>query len=254
MQLAKIGCCSSFKACSNAGKCVEVDSLLYEEFFSECYYEENLSKGLNFYTEYNENNQARADEYKLSQMDDKVETEPINELLGGITLTSETIDNKFEIKNDKYKNAYIVIDDRQFFIGTRGGYKNYTFSLGSNGIIKLIEDLKNYSVEIDTDYVETKFIDEQGCDTDRAEWRVHIIIADISYHIVNSNFNTIRRDTAIMLADHFSDLGFKASCECLVKDKSILNERQPSRKIEVDTPKHDDVIPEVENQISLFDF
>lgn len=59
-----IGCCSSFKECSDRASCIhEEGSYLHEELKS-CYYKENLMKGLNFYTEYNENNQKRKQEYE----------------------------------------------------------------------------------------------------------------------------------------------------------------------------------------------
>lgn len=57
-----IGCCSHFKQCSDLGDCVNKGILE----FKDCMYKENLMKGLNFYTEYNENNRKRKEEYELS--------------------------------------------------------------------------------------------------------------------------------------------------------------------------------------------
>ena len=67
--MAKIGCCSSFKECSKLGQCVQLDNELYNEVYIECYYSENLQKGLNFYTKINEDHKDRLGGLKEKSVD-----------------------------------------------------------------------------------------------------------------------------------------------------------------------------------------
>lgn len=262
----KIGCCSSFKKCSDAGRCVEIDNPDYEEEFKECYYNENLEKGLNFYTEYNENNRAIAEEYKR-KIEDKAtllinqDNDPKNDMLqieDSSEGTTDIIIEETSNKQDKYKNAYLVINDRQFYIGTRGGYKNYTFGLGTIGIDKLKDSLVDIPIEFDTEALDDKFYDEDGTTIDRAEWRVCVNIGDIEYHIMNSNLYALKESTSRMVAEYFTDLGLKTVCECIGNSRMTFTYTQTVQPKIIDKKIEKVVSNEVEvkedSQLSLFDF
>ncbi len=301
-----IGCCSSFKKCSDAGVCIKLDDPSYVEIYKDCYYATNLEKGLNFYTEYNENNKARAEEYKRKQenntttelskgdivdvscgdttykgcevtgiYNDKVRVHPSDKPKDTeedlhkngfwvtdkqVTQSTEDIPEKDDKFKDKYKNAYIVVNGRQFYIGKRGGYGGYTYALGSDGIEKLKENIGELPIEIDTEFIESKFVDECGTESDRADWKPHVKIGDTEYNLMNSNIRGLKENTCRMLAEYFAELGLKTICECIGNSKKSFTYTQNSqpRKTQNTKPKEVKVENKVEEeinvQLSLFDF
>lgn len=297
-----IGCCSSFKECSDAGRCVNIDSPLYDEVYKDCCYSKNLEKGLNFYTEYNENNKARAEEYKRKEKNNIIQLSKgdiVNatwdnivhenyEVTGicndnvrvhssdkpkesekdlhnngiwvkkdQVNKPSDAIYDKFQ---NKYKNAYIVVNGRQFYIGKRGGYGGYTYGLGSDGIDELKENIGELPIEIDTEFIESKFVDECGTESDRADWKPHVKIGDTEYNLMNSNIRGLKESTCRMLAEYFAELGLKTICECIGNSKKsfIYTQNSQPRKTQNTKPKEVKVENKVEEeinvQLSLFDF
>lgn len=73
-----IGCCHNFKKCSDLGECLyKKNHPLYNDF-KDCYYHENLKKGLNFYTEYNENNRRKKEEYEERLLNEETSKKTFN--------------------------------------------------------------------------------------------------------------------------------------------------------------------------------
>lgn len=159
------GCCHAFKECSDAGHCIMHDLIKSE---GGCLYKENLDKGLNFYTEYNENNQRRANEHNQRQN------------------TKETKEKGSQI-NRKYRGAYIEIPNRLFTIGKRSSYKGWTYRLDQEESEKVANVLKQYKINCSSCPNESKFHNEGGSDEDRANCRVILVINGEEFNIANYN-------------------------------------------------------------------
>lgn len=279
-----ISCCSLYKECSDKAECLRLDNELYDELYKHCSYARKLKKGINFFTEYNVNNQARAEEYKRKQnnnteqiskedivdgsrddkehknyevtdiYNDKVSVHPPDKPKGSQS-TKDIPDQK-----DKYKNAYLVVDGRQFYIGKRGGYGGYTYSLGREGIDELKTNIGDLSIEFDTEYIESKFVDECGTNSDRADWKPYVKIGNSEYNIMNSNIRALKESTSRTLAEYFAELGLKTACECKVNNKRSFTHSktsQPKKPQNNKSQKVDvanNVVEEDNVQISMFDF
>jgi hypothetical protein len=251
-----IGCCSDYKKCSDAGCCIKTDSSLYDELYKDCLYAVNLNKGLNFYTPYNENNKARAEEYKRKQDNTGLS---IGAKVKDNT-TESSISNSDERHTERYKNAYIVIGGRQFYIGRRSGNGGLTYSLGNEGVKKLISDIGELPIEVDTEFIESKFVDENGSQQDRVEWKPYITIGDTKYNLMNSNMRALKESTSRMLADYFSGLGIETVCECMGNSrKDFTSLRKDTLKTVQNTKPKEEIKGYAEErketyvQLSLFD-
>jgi hypothetical protein len=186
---------------------------------------------LNFYTEYSESSNITKDEHRKKQANH--------------TPIVDTTDNSVTPNPDRYKGAYVVIDNRQFYIGKRGG-NGYTYPLGVDGIKKLIKDIGDLPIEIDKEFIEDKFIDENGTEDNRAEWKPYVKIGGIEYNLMNSNSRALKESTSIHLVEYFSQLGLEAACQCISSKKSIYRPPQKNKKSKKSKE-------ETHIQMSLFD-
>ncbi|NBI07543.1 hypothetical protein [Senegalia massiliensis] len=214
-----IGCCNSFKDCSDAGECIKLNNPLYEEVYKGCLYKSNLDMGKNFYTDYNENNRIKAEEYQKKQCSRKVKKP--SETLPKIKKEVEIVEDIKKEENaleksfrDKYKRAYLVINERQFYIGTRGSYNGATYALGTEGIERLIQNIGDLPIHIDTEYLDEMYQDENGTFDDRADWTPYFKIGQQQYNLMNSNLLGLKESTCNMIANYFADLGIEVNSEC----------------------------------------
>lgn len=188
--MAMLGCCSSFIKCSNAGKCIyEGDPNFHGYFdFNECLYKENIDKGRNFYTEYNENNRRRAEEYKIKIENSKEIKEKANE------------ENK--VTNKPSSRTYIEIPNRLFSIGKRNNYNGYTYGLTDEEREELISVIKEYGVCCTNIESQGQFIEEVYGNNQRCNCKVVISLNDQKYNITNYDHKGLRKDTAVKIASY----------------------------------------------------
>lgn len=249
-----LGCCNSFKECSDAGRCIhETDTRLHGILnYKECLYKENLDKGLNFYTEYNENNQARAEEYKA-----KIEV---------VKLESVKDDKKRELnstKNKRSKKNYIEIPNRLFYIGKRGKYNGYTYSLSQDEQEELISETNKYGVNLTDIENPDKFIDETLENNERCNCKIVIVLKDEKYNISNYDHKGLKKETAVKIASYLINKGINAEIEEILnfsgskmlkslKAKEIATEGNTTKekaKIQKDIPDNKVVV----GQMTFFD-
>lgn len=179
-----LGCCSSFKKCSDAGKCVhETDTRLHGILdYEECLYKENIDKGLNFYTEYNENNRARAEEYKAKTRDNTKEALSIS------------------IQNRHGNKTYIEVPNRLFSIGKRSNYNGYTYSLSEDEGKQLTAEIKKYGVFCTDIEDQDKFMDEIIENGELCNCKIVITLDKQKYNIANYNDRGLKMGTAVKVA------------------------------------------------------
>lgn len=113
--------------CSDLGECLYKEGDPLYEDFKNCYYHENLKKGLNFYTEYNDNNKKRKEEYEKKLLNEinirehKRAMAYSNEEIIDIAI-DKTFDDKLKKltldKNLPTKEAVKIIKEHK---GTSGG-------------------------------------------------------------------------------------------------------------------------------------
>ncbi|AKL94993.1 hypothetical protein CACET_c15440 [Clostridium aceticum] len=214
-----IGCCNDFKKCSDEAKCIKKDQdyILGEK----CLYEENLKKGLNFYTTYNENNAARKREYELQIKD------TVKEL-------------KTEIKSTKEARAadhnYICIDGRYFVIGKRSGYQGYTLFLEKDVREELGKLFRKLSVEFTDTPNEKLFIDEKWADDNPACYRAILCIGseENRYNISNYNYRALTNSTARAIKAFLNDAGLSVMIETIgrgIKSTPNYNKQKTTQKV-----------------------
>lgn len=224
-----LGCCHSFIKCSEAGRCVhETDTRLHGILnYKECLYKENLDKGHNFYTEYNENNRARAEEYKA-----KTE-EAIKEVEKGIQENIETV-----VRSKKSSKTYIEIPKRLFSVGKRSSYNGYTYNLNEEERKYFIKEMENYEIECTYLDETEKFFDEITEENTRCNCKVVFTLNDQQYNISNYDYKGIKKETAVKVASYLIKKGINAEIEEIMnfqgskvhKSLSINNKEVESKK------------------------
>lgn len=229
------GCCNKFKECSDAGCCISIE---FENEEGGCLYKENLDKGLNFYTEYNENNQLRADEYNQRQNN------------------KETKD-KFNQIAIEYKGTFIEIPNRFFYIGRRGSYRGWTFSLDKDESKQLVDTLEQHGINSSSNPDESKYHDEVVSDEERANCRVVLKLEDAEYNISNYNNYVLKKVTAIKIASYLDKHALKCEIEELngFKGNRILNKIEVP-KSSVKVKKNEKQVKQeiiANTQLSMFD-
>lgn len=187
------GCCNSFEECSDLGSCIHEGEPMYEG----CMYKENLDKGLNFYTKYNENNQKRASEYLKNKQ----------------ALEQKA---KIEVKQtDKKTNkgTYIEIPNRIFRIGRRGSYRGWTYDLDDEESSVVINKLKSYDIHCTKEIDLSKCKSESSNDTPCS--RVILDLDGDKYNISNHDMKAVKKDTAVKIASYLSKRGLKCEIEVI---------------------------------------
>lgn len=193
-----LGCCNDFKKCSDAGTCLfEIghENIAGIEF-KECLYKENLDEGLNFYTEYNENNRLRKDEYE-----EKIQEEKSNKIL----------DLPIKTKK-KCTKTYIEIPNRLFLV-TKRGYGWWSRDLDNEERSEFVETLKSKGLICHMEHIENLFKDEELAENDRCNSKVRLKIDDKNYVIHNYNCRGLKQVTAEKVANYLVKKGLDADVE-----------------------------------------
>ncbi len=150
--------------------------------------------------------------------------------------------------------VYIVIFGRQFYIGMRSKYGSHTYPLNNDEFEELKRNFPK--VKLNNVFDNNMFIDEEGTEEDRAEWKPYIRFNKKEYNILNSNCNALKKSTAIMISKYLSKLGYNVLCECLGRssnNKIVLNDRI-SQKITPLTGQQSNPKKEVHvTQLSIFE-
>lgn len=233
-----LGCCSSFKKCSDTGRCIhETDTRLHGVLdYEKCLYKENIDKGLNFYTEYNDNNRARAEEYKCKIEQDVKETTSI------------------PMQNKQKNKTYIGIFNRIYSIGKRSDYKGYTYDLSKEEREQVITEFLKYDISCtDTEDLD-KCIDENIENNELCNCKIVVTLNKQKYNIANYNNRGLKKETAITVADFLIKNKIEAEIEEInnfSSSKTIKTFKQTEDKVTKDN-KIQEEKPDYK-QISLFD-
>lgn len=171
------GCCNDFEKCSDLARCIHEGDSLYKD----CMYRENLDKGLNFYTEYNEHNEARAEEYARSKL------------------------------KQKYEGLFVEIPNRIFYIGKREKYRGWTYRLELEGTKEIIEKLNIYSVFATITPDKEKFKDEPV--NNEQSGNVIVKLDEVEYNIKNYNCRALKLSTMKKIASYLVKKGLDAEVE-----------------------------------------
>ena len=231
-----LGCCSSFKKCSDLGQCIHEADLKYDGpvEFHRCGYKENLDKGLNFYTEYNENNKRRKEEYKTSLLEDLERLKSIDKLTGKEKIRLKRIKKSLEdlnieiteevqkveevkrttIHEKTYIETYIQISNRIFLVGERG-YGGWSRCLKKEDRDNLASILEEKGITCHDKVIEDLSKNDIGSEEDRCNCRVILTLANKEYNVQNYNVRAIKNDTAIRVASYFINRGLDADIEVL---------------------------------------
>lgn len=233
-----LGCCSSFKKCSDAGRCIhETDTRLHGVLdYENCLYKENIDKGLNFYTEYNDNNRARAEKYKAQIEQDVKETTSIS------------------MQNKQKNKTYIEIFNRIYSIGKRSDYKGYTYDLSKEEREQAIAEFLKYDI-LCTDTEDTdKFIDENIENNELCNCKIVVILNKQKYNIANYNNRGLKKETAIEIADFLIQNKIEVEIEEINNfsgSKTIKTFKQIEKQVIKNEEKQENISDY--KQISLFD-
>lgn len=202
-----LGCCSSFKKCSDAGRCIYENNpdFKLDLDWKHCLYKENLDKGLNFYTEHNENNRKRAEEYRL-----KLEKEKIENIKPDDKKKDEV---KAAVSRHKHVKTYIEIPNRLFLIGKRSSYNGYTYDLDEDEIKTVMDALNENYINCINNPDESKFKDEELTGKGYCNCRVVLELSGQDYNISNYNSRGLKRETAEKIASYLYKRGLKADIE-----------------------------------------
>ncbi len=236
-----MGCCHNFKKCSDAGYCLyEIGHPVPGDIeFEECLYKENLDKGLNFYTEYNENNKLIKEKYEAKQLDkDSIKVIPIS---------AEIKENSTETVR-KSTRTYLEIPNRLFLISKRG-YGGWGKSLDDEDKENLTEILKEKGLTCHTEDIESMLKDEEIKGNERCDSRVILKIGDSDYTIQNYNIRCLKNETAVKIASHLIKRGLDADIEIMqgFKGSKIIKSLSTNRIIHKKAEEKSEL-----NQISMF--
>lgn len=229
-----LGCCHRFKDCSDAGRCVhEIDTSLHGILdYEKCLYKVNIDMGLNFYTEYNENNKARAEEYKAKN--------------------EKKVDDATSVPIQSNK-TYIEIFNRLFSIGNRSSYNGYTYNLSAEDKELVSSIINKHGISCTNIKDSDKFIDEVPGDDEYCNCKVIITLGGQKYNISNYNDRGLTKKTAIGIVEFLILNNIDAEIE---KIKNFSDRKIPEKSnIARNNLTKDKEVTSKTNygQISLFD-
>lgn len=206
------GCCGRFKECSDRGRCVYEGNREYEG----CAYKEKIDMGFNFYTNYNENNKKRSEEYLSTK--------------------------EFKHCGKVYVKTYIEIPNRLFLIGKRSPYGFWSRDLEKEESKSLIEILKSYLIICTNTFDKSKFRNETISEKEICDSRVILHVNDDEYNLYNCDCRAIKRKTAVKIASFLIKKGLEADIEIIrgFSGTKILKKIEEQRSFRhANVEKHD---------------
>lgn len=172
---------------------------------------------------------------------------------------STRLKNGYNFYNESIRNSYVLqIGNRQFYIGRRSTYGNYSYKLDDEDVEKIrtaIEEIGKLELHKGLDYKLCH--NDITSDRNRACCQVIWTIGDKRYNIKNFNVRAVIEDTAKKIRAYLLSKGFSASVEFIGRKTtqshnafSVLSESKvsPSKAKKEDTGELDQIIDKLKQR------
>ncbi|WP_202707638.1 hypothetical protein [Sporosalibacterium faouarense] len=166
----------------------------------------------------------------------------------------------FYSEEHKKNKFYLVINNRQFYIGKRSSYGSYTYSLDYNQKQELLKQLDEINIYHTEKQVFNRCKVEKTTETDRAYCIVVITIDGIKYNVQNFNIRAIKKSTASEIKRYFINKGIAAYIERIGKKAASIKKYKmkkvgTSKNTKEDSKRKEENLSQdiFKEQISIFD-